>query len=166
MARTHISGFPRIGAQRELKFAQESFWRGESDDAYLKGIAKELRIRHWALQRAAKLDFVAVGDFAYYDQMLNLSALLGAVPERFGFEPARLSLTQYYELARGNKAQPAMEMTKWFDTNYHYLVPELGPDTTFNGGVDWFFDEIDEALALNLPVKPVLIGPITYLWLS
>ncbi|MFM0280514.1 5-methyltetrahydropteroyltriglutamate--homocysteine S-methyltransferase [Paraburkholderia sediminicola] len=166
MARTHISGFPRIGAQRELKFAQESFWRGESDDAYLKGIAKELRIRHWELQRAAKLDFVAVGDFAYYDQMLNLSALLGSLPERFGFEPARLSLTQYYELARGNKAQPAMEMTKWFDTNYHYLVPELGPDTSFNGGVDWFFDEIDEALALDLPVKPVLIGPITYLWLS
>ncbi|MGA7815768.1 MAG: 5-methyltetrahydropteroyltriglutamate--homocysteine S-methyltransferase, partial [Caballeronia sp.] len=166
MARTHIHGFPRIGAHRELKFAQESFWRGESDDAYLRSIAKELRADHWALQRAAKLDFVTVGDFAYYDQMLNLTALLGALPERFEFEPVTLSLAQYYELARGNKAQPAMEMTKWFDTNYHYLVPELGPDTTFNGGVDWFFDEIDEALALNLPVKPVLIGPITYLWLS
>jgi 5-methyltetrahydropteroyltriglutamate--homocysteine methyltransferase len=166
MARTHIHGFPRIGAHRELKFAQESFWRGESDDAYLRGIAKELRAHHWELQRAAKLDFVTVGDFAYYDQMLNLTALLGALPERFEFEPVTLSLAQYYELARGNKAQPAMEMTKWFDTNYHYLVPELGPDTTFNGGVDWFFDEIDEALALNLPVKPVLIGPVTYLWLS
>jgi len=166
MARTHIHGFPRIGAHRELKFAQESFWRGESDDAYLRGIAKELRAHHWELQRAAKLDFVTAGDFAYYDQMLNLTALLGALPERFEFEPVTLSLAQYYELARGNKAQPAMEMTKWFDTNYHYLVPELGPSTTFNGGVDWFFDEIDEALALNLPVKPVLIGPITYLWLS
>jgi 5-methyltetrahydropteroyltriglutamate--homocysteine methyltransferase len=166
MARTHIHGFPRIGAHRELKFAQESFWRGESDDAYLRGIARELRAHHWELQRAAKLDFVTAGDFAYYDQMLNLTALLGALPERFEFEPVTLSLAQYYELARGNKAQPAMEMTKWFDTNYHYLVPELGPDTTFNGGVDWFFDEIDEALALNLPVKPVLIGPITYLWLS
>jgi 5-methyltetrahydropteroyltriglutamate--homocysteine methyltransferase len=166
MARTHIHGFPRIGAHRELKFAQESFWRGESDDAYLRGIARELRAHHWELQCAAKLDFVTAGDFAYYDQMLNLTALLGALPERFEFEPVTLSLAQYYELARGNKAQPAMEMTKWFDTNYHYLVPELGPDTTFNGGVDWFFDEIDEALALNLPVKPVLIGPITYLWLS
>jgi 5-methyltetrahydropteroyltriglutamate--homocysteine methyltransferase len=166
MARTHIHGFPRIGAHRELKFAQESFWRGESDDAYLRGVAKELRAHHWEQQRAAKLDFVTVGDFAYYDQMLNLTALLGALPERFEFEPMSLSLAQYYELARGNKAQPAMEMTKWFDTNYHYLVPELGPDTTFNGGVDWFFDEVDEALALNLPVKPVLIGPITYLWLS
>ena len=166
MARTHIHGFPRIGAHRELKFAQESFWRGESDDAYLRGVAQELRARHWAQQRAAKLDFVTVGDFAYYDPMLNLSALLGALPERFEFEPASLSLAQYYELARGNKAQPAMEMTKWFDTNYHYLVPELGPQTSFNGGVNWFFEEIDEALALDLPVKPVLIGPITYLWLS
>lgn len=166
MARTHISGFPRIGAHRELKFAQESFWRGESDDAYLRGVGKELRARHWELQRAAGLDFVAVGDFAWYDPMLNLTALLGALPERFGFEPKTLSLAQYHELARGNKAQPAMEMTKWLDTNYHYLVPELGPDTTFDGGVDWFFEEIDEALALGLAVKPVLIGPITYLWLS
>ncbi|CAH2810760.1 MAG: 5-methyltetrahydropteroyltriglutamate--homocysteine methyltransferase (EC [uncultured Caballeronia sp.] len=114
------------------------------------------------MQRSAKLDFVAVGDFGYYDQMLNLTALLGALSERFGFDPSALSLAQYYELARGNKAQPAMEMTKWFDTNYHYLVP----DTTFNGGVNWFFDEIDEALALNHSVKPVPIGPITYLWLS
>jgi 5-methyltetrahydropteroyltriglutamate--homocysteine methyltransferase len=166
MARTHISGFPRIGAHRELKFAQESFWRGESDDGYLRAVGKELRARHWELQRAATLDFVAVGDFAWYDPMLNLTAQLGALPERFGFEPTTLTLAKYYELARGNKAQPAMEMTKWFDTNYHYLVPELGPDTTFDGGVDWFFDEVDEALALDLAVKPVLIGPITYLRLS
>jgi len=166
MARTHILGFPRIGAHRELKFAQESFWRGESDETYLRVVAKELRQRHWNQQRSAKLDFVTVGDFAYYDQMLNLSALLGALPQRFEFEPAKLTLTQYYELARGNKAQPAMEMTKWFDTNYHYLVPELGPQTAFDGGIEWFFDEIDEALALGLPVKPVLIGPVTYLWLS
>ena len=125
MARTHILGFPRIGAHRELKFAQEAFWRGESDEAALRGVAKDLRNRHWTLQRAAGLDFVTVGDFAYYDQMLNLSALLGALPARFGFTPSTLTLSQYYELARGNTAQPAMEMTKWFDTNYHYLVPEL-----------------------------------------
>ncbi|WP_454873635.1 5-methyltetrahydropteroyltriglutamate--homocysteine S-methyltransferase [Paraburkholderia xenovorans] len=166
MARTHIPGFPRIGAQRELKFAQESFWRGESGEPHLRGVARELRARHWQLQQNAGLDFVTVGDFAYYDQMLNLSALLGALPQRFGFEPKTLSLAEYYELARGNAAQPAMEMTKWFDTNYHYLVPELGPQTSFDGGVEWLFEEIDEALALNLPVKPVLIGPITYLWLS
>lgn len=166
MARTHIHGFPRIGAHRELKFAQESFWRGESGEASLRCVAKDLRAHNWALQRAAKLDVVAVGDFAYYDQMLNLTALLGALPERFEFDPAALSLAQYYELARGNQAEHAMEMTKWFDTNYHYLVPELGQETTFNGGVDWFLEEIDEALALGHSVKPVLIGPITYLWLS
>ena len=119
MARTHLHGFPRIGAHRELKFAQEAFWRGECDDAYLRSVAEALRARHWELQRSSKLDFVAVGDFAYYDQMLNLTALLGALPERFEFEPSALSLAQYYELARGNNSQPAMEMTKWFDTNYH-----------------------------------------------
>jgi 5-methyltetrahydropteroyltriglutamate--homocysteine methyltransferase len=166
MARTHLLGFPRIGVNRELKFAQESFWRGESDEASLRGVARQLRHRHWELQRAAGLDFVAAGDFAYYDQMLGMSALLGALPARFGFAPATLSLAQYYELARGNKAQPAMEMTKWFDTNYHYLVPELSADTPFEGGIDWFFEEIDEALALGLAVKPVLVGPMTYLRLS
>ncbi|HEY2608013.1 MAG TPA: 5-methyltetrahydropteroyltriglutamate--homocysteine S-methyltransferase, partial [Paraburkholderia sp.] len=166
MARTHIPGFPRIGAQRELKFAQESFWRGETDENHLRGVARDLRARHWQLQKDAGLDFITAGDFAYYDQMLTLSALLGALPQRFGFDPAALSLAQYYELARGNAAQPAMEMTKWFDTNYHYLVPELGPQTSFDGGVEWLFDEIDAALTLNVPVKPVLIGPITYLWLS
>lgn len=166
MARTHILGFPRIGAQRELKFAQESFWRGEADEAHLRGVAKTLRERHWQRQRAASLDFVTVGDFAFYDQMLAMSVLFGALPERFGFDASRLTLARHFELARGNAAQPAMEMTKWFDTNYHYLVPELGRETRFDGGVDWFFDEVDEALALGLPVKPVLIGPITYLWLS
>jgi 5-methyltetrahydropteroyltriglutamate--homocysteine methyltransferase len=166
MALTHILGFPRIGAHRELKFAQESFWRGESDAAHLQAVAKTLRQRHWEQQRAAQLDFVSTGDFAYYDQMLNLSALLGALPRRFGFDAQQLTLAQYYELARGNAAQPAMEMTKWFDTNYHYLVPELDAHTSFDGGVQWFFEELDEALALGHTVKPVLIGPITYLWLA
>ncbi|KDP87311.1 5-methyltetrahydropteroyltriglutamate--homocysteine methyltransferase [Cupriavidus sp. SK-3] len=166
MARTHIPGFPRIGAQRELKFAQEAFWRGETDEASLRQVAAGLRQRHWQSQAQAGLDSVAVGDFAYYDQVLSLSALLGALPARFGFDPRQLSLAQYFELARGNKAQPAMEMTKWFDTNYHYLVPELAPDIRFDGGVDWFFDEVEEALALGLTAKPVLIGPLTYLWLS
>lgn len=166
MARTHILGFPRIGARRELKFAQESFWRGETDEAHLRGVAKVLRERHWQAQRAASLDYAAVGDFAYYDQMLGMSALLGALPERFGFAPAMLTLEQYYSLARGNAAQPAMEMTKWFDTNYHYIVPELGPGTPFADGARWLFDEVDEAIALGHHAKPVLIGPITYLRLS
>ena len=166
MARTHILGFPRIGAHRELKFAQEAFWRGDVDEASLRHTGAQLRQRHWQLQQAAGLGTVAVGDFAWYDQMLSTSALLGSLPARFGFDARALSLPQYFELARGNKAQPAMEMTKWFDTNYHYLVPELGPQSTFDGGVDWLFDEVAEAQALGHAVKPVLIGPVTYLWLS
>jgi len=166
MARTHILGFPRIGERRELKFAQEAFWRGDRTEAELRDVAAQLRRRHWQLQAAHGLDTVATGDFAYYDQMLSLTALLGALPRRFGFDPARLTLTQYFELARGNREQPAMEMTKWFDTNYHYLVPELDAETTFGGGPAWFFEEADEALALGLRARPVLIGPVTYLWLS
>ncbi|MFS8978437.1 5-methyltetrahydropteroyltriglutamate--homocysteine S-methyltransferase [Cupriavidus necator] len=166
MARTHILGFPRIGERRELKFAQEAFWRGDSTEAALRDTAAKLRRRHWQLQAERGLDTVATGDFAYYDQMLSLTALLGALPRRFGFDAAQLTLTQYFELARGNREQPAMEMTKWFDTNYHYLVPELDADTTFDGGPAWFFEETDEALAQGLRARPVLIGPVTYLWLS
>ncbi|CAH0351659.1 5-methyltetrahydropteroyltriglutamate--homocysteine S-methyltransferase [Aquabacterium sp. CECT 9606] len=166
MARIHILGFPRIGAQRELKTAQESFWRGELSEAALRQVGVQLRQRHWQAQKVAGLNAVAAGDFAWYDQMLSTSALLGCLPSRFGFDAKALSLGQYFELARGNTAQPAMEMTKWFDTNYHYLVPELDAQTTFDGGVDWLFDDIDEALSQGLPVKPVLIGPITYLWLA
>ncbi|MCG5075606.1 5-methyltetrahydropteroyltriglutamate--homocysteine S-methyltransferase [Paraburkholderia tagetis] len=166
MVRTHIPGFPRIGAQRELKFAQEAFWRGELDEANLREVGAQLRTRHWRTQRAAGLDFVCAGDFAWYDPMLSTSALLGALPERFGFDARTLSLVQYYALARGNAAQPAMEMTKWFDTNYHYLVPEIGPQTRFEGGVEWLLEEVDEAHALGHEVKPVLIGPLTWLWLA
>ncbi len=166
MARPHILGFPRIGERRELKFAQEAFWRGETDEAALRETARGLRQRHWQLQANAGLETVAAGDFHYYDQMLSLTALLGALPRRFGFDASQLTLSQYFELARGNAAQPAMEMTKWFDTNYHYLVPELDADSTFDGGTNWFFDEIEEALALGLKARPVLIGPVTYLKLS
>lgn len=166
MALTHTLGFPRIGARRELKFAQEAFWRGETSEAALREVGTTLRRRHWQLQADAGLATVAAGDFAWYDQMLGLTTLLGALPKRFGFDAGALTLAQYYELARGNTAQPAMEMTKWFDTNYHYIVPELDADSTFDGGTNWFFEEIDEALALGLAARPVLVGPVTYLWLS
>jgi 5-methyltetrahydropteroyltriglutamate--homocysteine methyltransferase len=166
MAKTHILGFPRIGERRELKFALESFWRGEADGAYLIEIGSQLRQRHWSLQQEASLDMAAAGDFAFYDQMLNQTVLLGALPKRFGFDAKTLTLAQYSELARGSKTQHAMEMTKWFDTNYHYLVPELGPETRFDGGVEWFLDDVREAIATGAKLKPVLIGPITYLWLS
>jgi 5-methyltetrahydropteroyltriglutamate--homocysteine methyltransferase len=166
MARSHILGFPRIGAHRELKTALEAFWRGDTSDAQLLATGAQLREDHWALQREAGLSQLCAGDFCWYDHMLNQSLLLGALPARFGFDAQHISLSQTFELARGNAAQPAMEMTKWFDTNYHYLVPELGPQTSFDGGHDAWFADIDHALQQGQPVKPVLVGPITYLLLS
>ncbi|MDE2593735.1 MAG: 5-methyltetrahydropteroyltriglutamate--homocysteine S-methyltransferase, partial [Burkholderiales bacterium] len=171
MVRTHVLGFPRIGAQRELKFAQEAFWKASPQDkasaeAALKETGRQLRQRHWQIQKDAGLSWVTVGDFAWYDNMLTLCATLGSLPERFGFDAQALSLAQYFELARGNAEQPAMEMTKWFDTNYHYLVPELAPTTRFDGGVNWLFDDVAQAQAQGLPVKVALIGPITFLYLS
>lgn len=164
MALAHILGFPRIGARRELKSALESFWGGTGNDAQLLETGRQLRMRHWALQAQARLDFVTVGDFAFYDQVLNTLALLGAIPERFGFDPQKLTLAEYFNLARGSTEHFAMEMTKWFDTNYHYLVPEWTDKTRFAGGVDWLFDEVKEAQTLGREAKVVLVGPLTLLY--
>ena len=167
MALAHTLGFPRIGAHRELKFALESFWRGEADEAALQETCRTLRARHWAVQAHSGMDWVTVGDFAWYDQVLNTLALLGSIPSRFGFDPKRLSLSDYFTLARGSKDRFAMEMTKWFDTNYHYLVPEWTADSRFDGGVDWLFDDIAEARAQqHKKVKVVLVGPLTLLYLG
>jgi len=166
MTTTHVLGYPRIGPQRELKFALESYWQGKSDVAALQSTAAQLRASHWQAQRDAGLGFATVGDFALYDHMLDTAALLGALPARFGFNPQTLDLAQYFALARGNTAQPAMEMTKWFDTNYHYLVPELDARTRFDGGTDGLFDRVREAQAAGHTPKPVLVGPLTFLWLS
>ena len=166
MAKAHILGFPRIGAQRELKFAVEAFWREDIDVAALQQTGKMLRARHWATQADAGLDFVTVGDFAWYDQVLNTLALLGAVPTRFGFDPQQLTLNDYFTAARGNPDHFAMEMTKWFDTNYHYLVPEFTADLSFDGGVDWLFEENAEAVALGHKTKVVLVGPLSLLYLG
>lgn len=166
MTKAHILGFPRIGAQRELKFAVESFWRNETDLAALQKIGKTLRQRHWAIQAEAGLDYVAVGDFAWYDQVLNTLALLGAVPTRFKFDQKQLTLEDYFTLARGNPEHFAMEMTKWFDTNYHYLVPEFTADLSFDGGVEWLFEENAEAVALGHKTKVVLVGPLSLLYLG
>ncbi|MDR3410759.1 MAG: 5-methyltetrahydropteroyltriglutamate--homocysteine S-methyltransferase [Formivibrio sp.] len=166
MSVAHVLGFPRIGRKRELKFALESFWRGEIDEAELSVVGQTLRREAWGWQNHAGLDFVTVGDFAWYDHMLNASALLGCLPTRFVFDAQALSLKQYFELARGNAVQPAQEMTKWFDTNYHYLVPELSAETRFDGGVDWLFDEVADARGIGYRVKVALPGPLTFLWLS
>ncbi|MYM69353.1 5-methyltetrahydropteroyltriglutamate--homocysteine S-methyltransferase [Pseudoduganella sp. FT55W] len=187
---THIPGFPRIGAQRELKFALEKNWRGELSDAELETVGRELRARHWALQRDAGLDFVTAGDFAFYDQVANHIQLLGCEPARYGFSAEQSQLDRYFTMARGRSgdaapaecghgcthdhahgatglhAAAALEMTKWFDTNYHYLVPEFTPETSFALSCERLFEEVAEAQALGHAVKAALIGPLTFLWLG
>ncbi len=174
MTLAHVSGYPRIGAQRELKRALEAYWRGDIDQAALLETGRGLRARHWRDQRDAGLDLVTVGDFAYYDQVLDVSLLLGAVPPRFAAEAevARgdVSLDTLFRMARGRAPSgapvAACEMTKYFDTNYHYLVPELHPGQAFKLASTRLFDEVAEARAAGHPVKVVLTGPLTWLWLG
>ncbi|MFP5414189.1 MAG: 5-methyltetrahydropteroyltriglutamate--homocysteine S-methyltransferase [Gammaproteobacteria bacterium] len=166
----HNLGFPRIGRSRELKWALEAYWRGDLDQSELELRGRELRRRHWELQRAAGLDLVPVGDFSWYDQVLDLTALLGVIPARFGWDGGAVDLDLYFRLARGRAPSgspaPACEMTKWFDTNYHYLVPELSAGQEFRLSGTRLFDQVAEAQALGLRAKPVLLGPLTWLWLA
>nr|WP_246051527.1 5-methyltetrahydropteroyltriglutamate--homocysteine S-methyltransferase [Panacagrimonas perspica] len=161
----HILGFPRIGSRRELKIALEAHWKGDLDDAGLRRTGRELRARHWELQRVAGLDWVTVGDFAWYDHLHTATALFSAAPERFGLG-GTVDLAGYFAMARGTREQPALAMKKWFDTNYHYLVPEVGPTTRFSPNRDWLLPEVREALALGHKVKVVLPSPLTWLWLA
>jgi len=170
MTIAHILGFPRIGASRELKTALEAYWKGDLARTELLAIGGKLRQRHWRCQRDAGLDFVSVGDFSFYDHILDTSALLGVVPTRFGWCGDDVDLDTYFRMARGTAPSgapvPACEMTKWFDTNYHYLVPEFEPAQDFRIASSKLFDEIAEAQTLGHAVKPVLVGPVTYLWLG
>jgi len=174
MTKIHTLGFPRMGEHRELKFALERHWRGEVSADELASVGRQLRSRHWQLQRDAGLDFVTVGDFAYYDHVANHIQLLGCEPPRFGFSGQETPLARYFTLARGIAREagasgdgvPALEMTKWFDTNYHYLVPEFTADTTFSLADERLFAEVDEALSLGHSVKVVLLGPLSFLWLG
>ncbi|GGI98291.1 5-methyltetrahydropteroyltriglutamate--homocysteine methyltransferase [Shewanella hanedai] len=167
-------GFPRIGRQRELKFAQEKYWRGELTQAELALVAKELRSTHWKWQAEAGVNLLPVGDFAYYDQVLTLSATLNAIPERHRDESesqsGKISLDTLFRVARGRaptgKDAPAGEMTKYFNTNYHYIVPELTADQEFSVAFEQFFDEVEEVKAFGYKAKPVLLGPVSYLFLS
>ena len=166
MTTFHLAGFPRVGAKRELKFAQERYWRGEISEADLLDIAKRLRELNWQHQAKANADFVAVADFTLYDHILDLQVATGAIPARFGFDSQNLTLDQYFQLARGNKTQFAIEMTKWFDTNYHYLVPEFHKETQFKANPAHYVTQIREAKALGYQVKPTIVGPLTFLWLG
>ena len=166
MTTLHFSGFPRVGAFRELKFAQEKYWRKEISEQELLDVAKDLREKNWKHQAAANADFVAVGDFTFYDHILDLQVATGAIPARFGFDSQNLSLEQFFQLARGNKDQFAIEMTKWFDTNYHYLVPEFHADTEFKANAKHYVQQLKEAQALGLKAKPTIVGPLTFLWVG
>jgi 5-methyltetrahydropteroyltriglutamate--homocysteine methyltransferase len=169
---THNLGFPRIGAKRELKFALESYWRGESSKDQLTSVGAQLRQRHWAHQ--AKLDLVPVGDFSFYDQVLDLSFTLGNLPERVQSFHGD-TLDNYFRVARGRSAVGAEdhaaccggvaagEMTKWFDTNYHYIVPEFTAATAFSLDASRLLAQVAEAKAQGIKAKPVIVGPVTYL---
>ncbi|MCU5784079.1 5-methyltetrahydropteroyltriglutamate--homocysteine S-methyltransferase [Alcanivorax balearicus MACL04] len=171
MTTLHNLGFPRIGARRELKQAQEAYWAGTLQQSELEHVGRSLRERHWALQAQAGIDLLPVGDFAWYDQILEFSCLLGVVPARFGHDAdADVDLDTLFRMARGRAPTgtpaAACEMTKWFDTNYHYIVPELAADQNFRIARESLFEQVEEAKALGHDPKPVIPGPLTYLYLS
>ncbi|WP_419783028.1 5-methyltetrahydropteroyltriglutamate--homocysteine S-methyltransferase [Malaciobacter marinus] len=163
MSKNYVIGFPRIGEKRELKKVLESFWSGEVDFGEVKYVANELKKRHWAYQKSAKVEYISSNDFSYYDNMLDTTILLGAIPQRFeNLEDEEL----YFAMARGNKEAVAMEMTKWFNTNYHYIVPEISKNTKFKLNSKKVISEFKEAKDFALKTKINLVGPITYLGLS
>jgi 5-methyltetrahydropteroyltriglutamate--homocysteine methyltransferase len=165
MVTTHNLGFPRIGRGRELKRALEAFWAGKMDESALREAALQLRAGRWRQQQQAGIDLIPVGDFALYDHVLATTLLVGAVPPRFaGASSSEIGLE--FALARGTRKQPAMEMTKWFDTNYHYIVPEFSKVTEFSVASTRLFDEIEEARACGVRSKAVLPGPLSYLYLG
>ena len=166
----HTLGFPRVGLRRELKKAQESYWAGNSTQEELLKVGRELRARHWEQQKQAGVDYVPAGDFAWYDHVLTTSLLLGNVPARHQNKDGVVDLDTLFRLGRGRaptgEPAAAAEMTKWFNTNYHYMVPEFVKGQQFKLSWTQILDEVDEALALGHKVKPVLLGPVTYLWLG
>ena len=186
---THVLGYPRIGEKRELKKATEAYWAGKLSRGELEETGRTLRRRHWLTQQKAGIELIPCNDFSFYDQMLDVSCLVGNVPPRFGWKGGSVDLDTYFAIARGVRPKAtapahvegptcgcaachpvadthASEMTKWFDTNYHYIVPEFSANTRFQLSTTKIFDEFSEALALGIKTKPVLIGPVTYLKLG
>src|SRR6266702_1398778 len=166
----HNLGFPHLGAARELKRATEGYWGGKVSLPDLLKTAAELRARHWRLQQDAGIDLIPSNDFSYYDRVLDTCTLVGAVPRRYGWAGGPVDIDTYFAMARGVRSGgrdvTAMEMTKWFDTNYHYLVPEFEPGQSFRLSSSKPVDEFQEAKALGIHTKPVLIGPVTFLLLG
>ncbi|HEY9313191.1 5-methyltetrahydropteroyltriglutamate--homocysteine S-methyltransferase [Williamsia sp.] len=161
---TTITGAARIGPNRELKRATEAYWAGRIDRGELESTAGALRRDGWSRLVSAGLDSVPVNTFSYYDQILDTAVLLGALPERYATITDELD--RYFAAARGNSEVTPLEMTKWFDTNYHYLVPEISTDIVFSLNPQKVLTELREARAQKVPARPVIIGPITFLLLS
>ncbi|MCA2242563.1 5-methyltetrahydropteroyltriglutamate--homocysteine S-methyltransferase [Mycobacterium sp. WUMAC-067] len=159
-----VTGSPRIGPKRELKRATEGYWAGRTSRSELESVAATLRRDTWAGLAAAGLDSVPVNTFSYYDQMLDTAVMLDALPARA--TQVSDDLDRYFAAARGNSDVAPLEMTKWFDTNYHYIVPEIAPTTKFALNPDKVLSELKEALAQGIPARPVVIGPVTFLLLS
>ncbi len=165
MVRTAILGYPRMGPARELKKALEQFWSSRMDQKSLLEQAAKIRGRHWTLQKDAGIDFIPSGDFSFYDHMLDTTNMLDAVPPRYRQGDA---LAAYFAMARGSQSGnvPALEMTKWFDTNYHYMVPEIASDQQFHLAGRQVLDHAAEARAAGIASRPVLVGPVTFLSLA
>ncbi len=163
MSKNYIVGFPRIGEQRELKKALESFWAKKSSFNEVEEVAKVLRKRHWEYQKEAGIGYISSNDFSLYDTMLDTSIMIGAIPERFR---ELENQERYFTMARGDERRVAMQMTKWFNTNYHYIVPELSLKDCYQLDATKVLSEYKEAKALGIKTKINLIGPITYLGLS
>ncbi len=175
---THNLGYPRIGAKRELKKAVEAFWGGTLSETELLRVAAAIRKENWQAQQSAGIDLIPSNDFSFYDQVLDTCALFGVIPDRFQWQGSTIDLKTYFAMARGFRDKghghggrspnpaTAMEMTKWFDTNYHYIVPEWHPDQTFKFASSKPLDEFKEALKLGIRTKPILLGPITFLLLG
>ena len=176
-------GTPRIGTRRELKLALESFWSGKSDETALLETAAALRAANWARQKVLGVTVIPSNDFSLYDQVLDTSVMIGAIPKVYGWKGGNVSLETYFAMARGSQGEthdhacahghhdhghgaPAQEMTKWFDTNYHYMVPEFVKGQTFNLSSLKPVDEYREGKALGYQTRPVLLGPVTYLKLG
>ncbi len=162
---THVLGFPRMGAARELKFALERHWRGELPASDLAAVGRDLMVRHWNVQRDAGLTYVTVGDFSFYDHVLDTAAMFGLVPGRFADMDRPLFPDVMFAMARGDADRnlPAMDMTKWFDTNYHYIVPEIAPGMTPRLGRATVVDDARLAVSLGHRPKAALVGPLTFL---
>ena len=161
---TYVIGFPRIGEQRELKKALESYWSGKISQDELKKTASDLRKRHWIYQKNAGIDLISINDFSFYDNMLDTTVMLNAIPNKY--KDIENDLDRYFAMARGDSTHKAMEMTKWFNTNYHYIVPELNENMEFSANTTKIKEELAEAKELGINPKINLIGPITYVKLS